>query len=62
MLNWKIKYIENVKSNASRESKDLEKLSKEIQEYFKNMLIKNTNKYIEESIKNIVLSLEICLI
>ena len=30
---------------------DLEKLSKEIQEYFKNMLIKNTKKYIEESIK-----------
>lgn len=43
--------IENAKSNAPREGKDLEKLSKEIQEYFKNMLIKNTKKYIEESIK-----------
>ena len=54
--------IENAKSNAPRGGKDLEKLSKEIQEYFKNMLIKNTKKYIEESIKNIVQSLEICLI
>ena len=36
---------------APREGKDLEKLSKEIQEYFKDMLIKNTKKYIEESIK-----------
>lgn len=43
--------IENAKSNAPRGGKDLEKLSKEIQEYFKNMLIKNTKKYIEESIK-----------
>ena len=45
------KDIENAKSNAPREGKDLEKLSKEIQEYFKDMLIKNTKKYIEESIK-----------
>ena len=37
--------------HAPREGKDLEKLSKEIQEYFKDMLIKNTKKYIEESIK-----------
>ena len=45
------KDIENSKSNVPREGKDLEKLSKEIQEYFKDMLIKNTKKYIEESIK-----------
>ena len=36
--------------DAPRKGKDLEKLAKEIQDYFNDILIKNTKKYIKESI------------